>query len=191
MSGLLVIFSGPSGVGKTTITRAVIERVESAELSVSATTRPIRPGERDGVDYFFVSRDRFDAMDRAGELLESAEVFGNRYGTPADWVRRRLDDGRVVVLEIDVQGARQIKAKAPEAFGVFILPPSEEELLERLRRRAREDEATIQRRFAEAKREIAEARASGAYDLFIVNEDLDRAIERAVEAVESARASSR
>lgn len=191
MSGLLVIFSGPSGVGKTTITRAVIERVESAELSVSATTRPIRPGERDGVDYFFVSRDRFDAMDRAGELLESAEVFGNRYGTPADWVRRRLDHGRVVVLEIDVQGARQIKAKAPEAFGVFILPPSEEELLERLRRRAREDEATIQRRFAEAKREIAEARASGAYDLFIVNEDLDRAIERAVEAVESARASSR
>lgn len=191
MSGLLVIFSGPSGVGKTTITRAVIERVEGAELSVSATTRPIRPGERDGLDYFFVSPDRFDAMDRGGELLESAEVFGNRYGTPAGWVARRLDAGRVVVLEIDVQGARQIKAKAPEAFGVFILPPSEEELLERLRRRAREDEATIQRRFAEAKREIAEARASGAYDLFIVNEDLDRAIERAVGAVESARAASR
>jgi guanylate kinase len=188
---LLVIFSGPSGVGKTTITRAVIERVGGAELSVSATTRPIRPGEREGVDYFFVSRERFDAMDRAGELLESAEVFGNRYGTPADWVARRLDAGRVVVLEIDVQGARQIKAKAPDAFGVFILPPSEDELLERLRRRAREDEATIQRRFAEAKREIAEARASGAYDLFIVNEDLDRAIGRAVGAVESARASSR
>jgi len=190
VSGLLVIFSGPSGVGKTTITRAVIDRIPDAELSVSATTRAQRPGEREGVDYFFVTPERFAQMEDKGEMLETAEVFGKRYGTPAAWVGQRLAAGRVVVLEIDVQGAVQVKAKCPEAVGIFILPPGEDELLERLRRRAREDEAAIQRRFAEAKREIAEAHQSGAYDAFIVNENLDAAIERAIEAVETRRAAT-
>lgn len=187
MKGLLTIISGPSGVGKTTITRAMIERVEDAELSVSATTRPIRVREAEGVDYFFKSPEDFAAMIEGDELLEWAEVFGGRYGTPSAWVDDRLAAGKVVVLEIDVQGARQVKAKRPDAFGVFILPPSEASLLDRLRLRAREGEDVIQRRFAEAKREIADAHTSGAYDVFIVNDDLERAIAEAVDAVESGR----
>lgn len=183
MNGLLVIFSGPSGVGKTTITRAVIERLDRAELSVSATTRPQRPGETEGVDYFFVDRDEFERMEADDAMLESAEVFGNKYGTPLAWVQERLAAGRIVVLEIDVQGARQVKERIPEAFGVFILPPDEAALLARLRARAREDEATIQRRFAEAQREIAAAHESGAYDVFITNDDLPRAIDAAAAAV--------
>lgn len=190
MSGLLVIFSGPSGVGKTTITRAVIERIENAQLSVSATTRPIREKERDGVDYFFVDKDDFARMEAAGEMLETARVFDNFYGTPAGWVRDRLDEGKVVVLEIDVQGAILVRRRMPEAFGIFILPPSEEELLQRLRDRKREPEEVIQRRFAEAQHEIAAAKSSGAYDRFITNDDLDRAIDEAVGAVESQRGAS-
>lgn len=191
MKGLLTIISGPSGVGKTTITRAMIERVEDAELSVSATTRPIRVREVEGVDYFFKTPGEFEGMVGADELLEWAEVFGHRYGTPSAWVDERMAAGRVVVLEIDVQGAAQVKQKRPDAFGIFILPPSEASLLERLRGRAREGEDVIQRRFAEAKREIADARASGAYDLFIVNDDLERAIGKAVGAIEDRLASVR
>lgn len=190
MSGLLVIFSGPSGVGKTTITRAVIDRVANAKMSVSSTTRPIREGERDGVDYFFVDKDRFAEMEASGEMLETAQVFDYYYGTPAGWVRDRLDDGKVVVLEIDVQGAIVVKERMPEAFGVFILPPSEDALLQRLRDRKREPEDVIQRRFAEAQHEIAAAKESGAYDLFITNDDLERAIAEAVDAVEAKRVES-
>jgi len=188
VSGLLVIFSGPSGVGKTTITRAVIERVEGAQLSVSATTRPMRTGEREGVDYFFKTPEEFAELERSGAMLETADVFGCKYGTPEAWVDERLGAGKVVVLEIDVQGARVVKLRRPEAFGVFILPPSEQVLLERLRARKREPEEAIQKRFAEAKREIADARESGAYDVFITNGDLDRAIEEAVATVEARRA---
>lgn len=190
MGGLLVIFSGPSGVGKTTITRAVIERVKNATMSVSATTRPIRDKEREGVDYFFVDTERFATMESSGEMLETARVFDYSYGTPAGWVRDRLDEGRVVVLEIDVQGAIVVRERMPEAFGVFILPPSEEALLQRLRDRKREPEDVIQRRFAEAKHEIEAAKSSGAYDLFITNDDLERAIDEAVGAVESRRVGS-
>ncbi len=190
MSGVLVIFSGPSGVGKTTITRAVIDRVADTQLSVSATTRPQRAKEVEGVDYFFVSRERFAEMEASGEMLETARVFDNFYGTPAEWVREQMDAGKVVVLEIDVQGAILVKQRMPDAFGIFILPPSEEALLQRLRDRKREPEDVIQRRFAEAKTEIAAARASGAYDLFITNDDLDRAIAEAVDAVETRRVGS-
>lgn len=190
MGGLLVIFSGPSGVGKTTITRAVIERVENATMSVSATTRPIREKEVEGVDYFFVDKDEFARMESSGEMLETARVFDCFYGTPAGWVRDRLDEGKVVVLEIDVQGAILVRKRMPEAFGVFILPPSEEALLQRLRDRKREPEEVIQRRFAEAQHEIAAAKSSGAYDRFITNDDLDRAIDEAVGAVESRRVGS-
>ncbi len=190
MSGVLVIFSGPSGVGKTTITRAVIDRVADTQLSVSATTRPQRAKEVEGVDYFFVSREYFAEMEASGEMLETARVFDNVYGTPAAWVRERLGEGKVVVLEIDVQGAILVKQPMPDAFGIFILPPSEDALLQRLRDRKREPEDVIQRRFAEARREIAAARASGAYDLFITNDDLERAIDEAVDAVETRRVGS-
>lgn len=181
--GLLLIISGPSGVGKTTITRAVEAAIPGAVFSVSATTRPKTPADREGRDYHFVTPEQFERMEAAGEFLETAEVFGRRYGTPRRWVEEQLRDGRVVILEIDVVGAETIKAQAPDAFGVFILPPDEATLLERLRARKREPEDIIQRRFAEAKREIAQARSGGAYERFVVNDDLPRATREATEIV--------
>jgi guanylate kinase len=183
--GLLLIVSGPSGVGKTTITRALRERIEGAAFIVSATTRAKTDADREGVDYHFVDLAEFDRMIEAGELLEWAEVFGNKYGTPQAPIDRHLADGRVVILDIDVKGAIQVKAAMPEAFGVFILPPDEVELLARLRDRKRDSEETIQRRFSEAKREIADANASGAYEAFVVNDDLERAIGEILECVRS------
>jgi len=187
-TGMLLIISGPSGVGKTTITRAVEAQIPGSVFSVSVTTRPKTAADREGVDYFFVDDERFDRMVEQDELLEHANVFGKKYGTPSAWVDEQLDQGRMVILEIDVQGAEQVKAKRPGAFALFIEPPSEEELLARLRARKREDEATIQRRFAEAKREIERARSGGVYDTFLVNRDLDEAISEAVRLVGQARA---
>ncbi len=189
--GMLLIISGPSGVGKTTITRAVERSIPDAVFSVSATTRPRTAADVEGVDYHFVSDAEFDRMVAAGEFLEHANVFGKRYGTPRKWVEEQLRRGRLVILEIDVQGAAAVKAKIPEAFGVFILPPSEEVLLDRLRSRRREPEDVIQHRFAEAKREIDQARAAGAYDEFVVNADLNDAIRRAVTLVHDARSRPR
>lgn len=189
-NGLLLVISGPSGVGKTTITRGVERSIRGSVFSVSATTRPQTPADVEGVDYHFVTDEQFDAMICNSELLEWAEVYGYRYGTPRPWVLEQLKRGRLVILEIDTEGARQVKAAMPEAFGIFILPPSEEELLERLHRRKREDEATIQRRFAQAQREIAQARASNAYDAFIVNRVLDDAIAEAVALVRARRDST-
>jgi guanylate kinase len=189
--GLLLVISGPSGVGKTTITRAVERSIPGSVFSVSATTRARTEADVEGVDYHFVDETTFDGMAREGAFLEWAGVFGKRYGTPRAWVEEQLSRGRLVILEIDVEGAKQVRAAMPEAFGIFILPPSEEELLRRLRSRKREDEALIQRRFNEARREIAESRACGAYDRFIVNGDLDRAIAEAVDAVQAERAARR
>lgn len=186
-NGMLLIISGPSGVGKTTITRAVERSIPDAVFSVSATTRTPTPADVDGVDYHFVSEAEFDRMIAADEFLEWANVFGKRYGTPRKWVLEQLRRGRLVILEIDVQGAAAVKARMPEAFGIFVLPPSEEVLLERLRKRRREAEDVIQRRFAEAKREIAEAMASRAYDAQVVNTRLEEAVARAVELVQKAR----
>lgn len=181
--GMLLVISGPSGVGKTTITRAVERSIPGSVFSVSATTRARTEADVDGVDYHFVTEDRFDQMVREGAFLEWAGVFGKRYGTPRAWVEEQLARGRLVILEIDVEGAKQVKQAMPEAFGVFILPPSEEELLRRLRSRKREDEALIQKRFAEAQREIAEAGRCGSYDAFITNDELERAIREAVDTV--------
>lgn len=189
--GMLLVISGPSGVGKTTITRAVERSIPGSVFSVSATTRARTEADVDGVDYHFVDEARFDEMVRASAFLEWAGVFGKRYGTPRAWVEEQLARGRLVILEIDVEGAKQVKSAMPEAFGVFILPPSEEELWRRLHNRKREDEALIRRRFAEAQREIAEAHRCGAYDRFIVNDDLDRAIDEAVGTVVAERAHRR
>ncbi|MEM9065867.1 MAG: guanylate kinase [Planctomycetota bacterium] len=185
--GMLLVISGPSGVGKTTITRGVERALGDSVFSVSVTTRAQTDADVEGVDYRFVDDDEFDRLIADGELLEHAEVFGNRYGTPRGWVQAQLDRGRLVILEIDVDGAKQVKASMPEAYGVFILPPTEEALLDRLRARKREDEDAIQRRFSEAQREIAEAKQSGAYDSFIINEDLARAISDAIGIVRDAR----
>jgi len=182
-NGLLLVISGPSGVGKTTITRAVERSIPGSVFSVSATTRAKTSADVEGVDYHFVSETEFDQMIRDDAFLEWAGVFGKRYGTPRAWVEEQLARGRLVILEIDVEGAKQVKKAMPDAFGIFILPPSEEELLRRLRGRKREDEALIQKRFAEAQREIAEAKRCNAYDAFIVNDVLESAIDQAVRVV--------
>lgn len=189
--GMLLIISGPSGVGKTTITRAVERAIPESIFSVSVTTRPMTAADREGVDYFFIDDARFERMVDRGELLEHANVFGKKYGTPSARVDHELSQGKIVILEIDVHGAEQVKAKRPEAFALFIEPPSEAVLLERLRARQREDEATIQRRFAEAKREISRAKNGGVYDAFLVNNELNQAIGEAVQVVNQARAALR
>lgn len=181
---MLLVISGPSGVGKTTITRSVERAFPAAVFSVSATTRPKTAADTEGVDYFFVSDETFDRMIAAGEFLEHAGVFGKRYGTPRAWVRERLAQGRLVILEIDVQGALNVKRACPDAFSIFVMPPTEDVLLDRLRARKREDEAVIQRRFAEARREIETAKTCGVYDLFLVNRVLDEAVSRAVRAIQ-------
>ncbi len=181
-AGLLLIISGPSGVGKTTITHHVEKRLNGI-FSVSMTTRPMTAADKDGYDYVFVDEETFKAAAKRGDMLEWAEVFGNYYGTPRRPVDLALAAGRLVILEIDVAGAEQVKANLPQSLAVFVLPPSEEELLSRLRRRNREGEAVIQRRFAKAKTEIARAKASGVYDHFITNDTLEHAIEEAVSLV--------
>ncbi len=179
-SGCLLIISGPSGVGKTTITRAIEAAIPGAAFSVSATTRAQTAADREGLDYRFVSDAEFDRMIERGEFLEHAGVFGKRYGTPRQWVLDRLAEGRLVILEIDVQGAMAVKRQVPGALGLFILPPSEDDLLARLRARKREPEDVIQRRFHEAKREIGAAIAGGAYEVFLVNRDLGEAVALAL-----------
>jgi len=180
--GLLVVISGPSGVGKTTITHRLVERL-GAVFSVSMTTRPKTAADTEGKDYFFVTEEKFKHAIEQGELLEWAQVFDYYYGTPRGPVVRNLDEGRDVILEIDVAGAEQVKKAMPEAVAIFVNPPSEDELLRRLRARGREDEAKIQRRFREAQREMQQAQTGGAYDHFIINETLDEAVDHAHQLV--------
>jgi guanylate kinase len=175
--GLLLVISGPSGVGKTSIVRDVLARF-GGDFSVSATTRKPGPGEVDGRDYLFIDERAFQRMVDSDLFLEHAQVFGrNWYGTPREPVERAIAGGRIVALDIDVQGAEQVRARHPDAFCIFVLPPSEDELLRRLRARGREDEDAIRRRFAESTREIARATAGTTYDAFVTNDDLARATE--------------
>jgi guanylate kinase len=180
--GMMLIISGPSGVGKTTITHHVEQQL-GAVFSVSLTTRDKTANDTEGVDYCFVTRRQFEQRRDAGELLEWAEVFGNLYGTPRKPVDDALAAGKLFIMEIDVEGAVQIKRKMPDAFALFVLPPSEQTLLDRLRKRQREDESIIQRRFAKAKAEIDRAKDCGIYDTFIVNDHLDTAVAEAVRVV--------
>lgn len=181
--GMLLIISGPSGVGKTTITHEVEQRLDGV-FSVSMTTRPQAATDVEGKDYFFVSRDAFETAVADGELLEWAEVFGNLYGTPRQPVEEQLQQGRLMILEIDVEGAVQVKKNMPDSYAIFVLPPSEQTLLQRLRDRKREDEQTIQKRFAKAKNEIQRARECNCYDAFLVNDALDQTIEQAIRMVD-------
>ncbi len=187
MSGLLLVISGPSGAGKTTIAREVERAFDDAVFSVSVTTRAKAPEDREGVDYHFVDEAEFDRMVEAGELLEWAGVFEARYGTPRRAVEETLARGGLMILEIDVRGGEQVKEKVEGMFGVFVLPPSPEELLQRLRSRQREDEETIQKRFREATREIEEAKGGEVYDEFVVNDDLEGAVARTVGLVRERR----
>jgi len=185
---MLLVISGPSGVGKTTITHAIEKQVQGAVFSGSATTRLRTLIEADGEDYLFVTNEQFDEMIQNGEFLEYAGVFGNRYGTPRSWVDRELAQGHLVILEIDVQGAVSVKRQRPGALCLFILPPDDDSLIERLRGRGREDESVIQRRFGEARREMEIARNGGVYDIFLVNRNLDDAVARVVALVKHERA---
>ncbi len=187
-NGLLLIISGPSGAGKTTITRGVERSIADSVFSVSCTTRAKTPADTDGVDYHFIDDATFESMKSRGEFFETAGVYGKKYGTPKAPVLEHLRRGRLVILEIDVQGAMQIKQQVPDAFALFILPPTEEELHRRLRDRKRESDEQIKRRFDAAKAEIESAKASGVYNVFIVNDNLEAAIKRACDLVAGERA---
>ncbi len=172
--GQLFVVSAPSGAGKTSLVNALIETTAGIAASVSHTTRDQRPGETDGEDYFFVDRGEFIRMTAADEFLEHAEVFGNLYGTSKARIRRTLDSGLDLVLEIDWQGARRVRALYPETVSVFILPPSEETLRERLVGRGRDDPATIDARMQQAKSEMSHF---PEYEYLLVNEDFAVALE--------------
>lgn len=179
----LVVLAGPTAVGKGTVSAYVREHFPEVWLSVSVTTRRPRPGEREGVHYHFVDESEFERMERAGELLESAVVHGRaRYGTPREPVERALAQGRMALLEIDLQGARQVRQSMPGALFVFLAPPSWEELVRRLVGRGTEDEAEREARLATARRELA---AQEEFDATIVNDDVRRAAEELVSLMRS------
>jgi guanylate kinase len=185
-SGLLIVLSGPSGVGKgTVVARAMSARHDLAarlRRSVSVTTRSPRPGEQDGVDYFFVSPERFDELRDGGALLEWATYLDAHYGTPREWVDQQLADGYDVVLEIEVKGAMQVRGHRPDAVLVYMLPPSWEDLAARLAGRGSDCEETQQRRIAVAHEEVEFV---ARYDYLIVNDDVDRAAARFLAILEA------
>ena len=173
VSGTLYTVSAPSGAGKTSLVKALIEVCDHVLVSVSHTTRPIRPGETDGVNYHFVERASFEQMTGAGDFLEQATVFNHSYGTSRQWVESSLAEGRDVVLEIDWQGAAQVRRLMPGCISIFILPPSRAALRERLRGRGQDAEDVIQTRLSEA---VAEMKHYVDADYLIVNDDFERAL---------------
>jgi guanylate kinase len=183
--GMIVVISGPSGVGKGTICKKLVKHLDYACLSVSVTTRPRTPKEIDGKDYWFVSKDEFQRRIEKGLLLEHAEVFGNFYGTPKDKVDEAIAAGKVVILEIDVQGGKQIKKLYPDTVMVFILAPTPKELAGRLHGRGRDDEETAQRRLDQASAEVAAAWQD--YNHMVINDKLDVAVNEIIGIIETAR----
>lgn len=173
--GLLIILSGPSGVGKGTVCSALRPKMPDLVYSVSATTRSPRAGEEDGVNYFFKSREEFLSMIEADQLLEYAEYVGNYYGTPRDFVERTLESGKDIILEIEVQGALKVKEKFPEGIFVFLLPPSMDELKDRIRGRGTEHPDVINHRMSVAEDEIS---LMQHYDYAVVNDEIDLACKR-------------
>ncbi|HEY9388836.1 MAG TPA: guanylate kinase [Mycobacteriales bacterium] len=182
MNARLTVLSGPSGVGKGTVVEAVRRGYPDVWVSVSVTTRRPRPGETDGVEYHFVDRARFLRMVADGELLEWAEYAGNLYGTPRTPVQEELASGRPALLEIDLQGARQVRVQMPEAWLVFLAPPSWEELERRLVGRGTEPTEVIGRRLAQAKVELG---AESEFDAVVVNDDVERAASELVQLIRS------
>ncbi|WP_045223859.1 guanylate kinase [Methyloterricola oryzae] len=182
--GTLFVLSAPSGAGKTSLVRELRSRTKGFSVSVSHTTRAQRPGEQHGVDYFFVSRETFEAMVGRQEFLEHARVFDNCYGTARATVDAQLASGSDVLLEIDWQGARQVKQLIPRCQSIFVLPPSREALQQRLQGRGQDDAATIARRMREA---VAEMSHYAEYDYLVVNDDFETALQEILSIVVSTR----
>lgn len=178
--GVLVLFSGPSGVGKDTVLEIVLAKDKTLQKSVSLTTRGIRENEVEGKDYYFISVPEFEKMIENNEVLEFARYGKNLYGTPKAPVDKWLSEGKTVILKIEVQGAHNIKKLYPDSVGIFILPPSMEELENRLRSRGTEEESDIQKRLEIAQNEI---NMSKDYDYLVVNDDLDKASENVLEII--------
>ncbi|UCF43182.1 MAG: guanylate kinase [Planctomycetota bacterium] len=183
--GKVVIVSGPSGVGKSTICEKAVKQLNNAYLSVSVTTRPKAESEVDGEDYRFISEEEFKEQFNKGLLLEHAKVFGHHYGTPKDKVDEALQAGKTVILEIDVQGGKQVKMVYPDSTMIFILPPTQRELAERMSFRAREDAETAEGRLDEAGTEIAAAWQY--YEHMVINDDLDQAVKEVVQIIEGSQ----
>ncbi|MBD2258921.1 guanylate kinase [Pseudanabaena sp. FACHB-2040] len=173
--GRLIVFTGPSGVGKGTLLRALLQRHPELQLSVSATTRSPRPGEVHGQHYYFISRDEFRQMVDQGQLLEWAEFAGNFYGTPRQPVSNLIQAGHWVILEIELEGARQVRSSFPEALQLFVLPPSLSELEQRIRQRGQDAEDSIQKRLQRAQTEIE---AATEFDIQIINDDFQAALNQ-------------
>lgn len=181
-TGILFVLSGPSGAGKGTVCKALMQRTQSLCVSISVTTRSPRVGEREGVNYFFKSNAEFEDMIAAGELLEWAKVFDNYYGTPRSFVERQLLDGHDVLLEIDIQGAMQVKQHFPDGVFIFLIPPSATELEARILGRGTETEDSFQKRFGAARHELAMMRE---YDYVVVNDFVEAACGK-IEDIRSA-----
>ena len=174
--GLLIVLSGPSGVGKGTVRKAIFERDDNEfEYSVSMTTRPMRKGEVDGVDYYFRTKEEFEAMIEAGEMLEYAEYVGNYYGTPLTYVNKTVDEGKDVFLEIEVQGAQQVKEKVPDGVFIFLTPPDLAELKARIVGRGTDSPEVIEERMRVARQEIE---MMALYDYAVVNDQVQNAVDR-------------
>lgn len=184
LPGLLVVVSGPSGVGKGTVHERVRAALPGSRLSVSATTRPPRPGEIDGVHYHFMDTARFEQLIVEDALLEHARYAGHCYGTPHADIRELLAAGHVVVLDIEVQGAVQVRERVPDALLIFLAPPSLKELEARLRGRGTEDDGAVARRLDTARRELAQR---DRFDAVVVNDDLDRCVAEVLERIDAAR----
>ncbi len=182
MTGKLIIISGPSGVGKGTICREIVQRMDNVCLSVSATTRPKTAIETDGTDYHFLSQAEFEQGIDEGRFLEHAQVFGHWYGTLRDRVSERLAAGMNMLLEIDVQGGKQVKRICPDASMVFILPPNPDALEQRLHQRGRDNAASTEQRLNCASSEVAEARQ--CYEHTVINDDLEQAVEDVIQIIQ-------
>jgi guanylate kinase len=178
--GKLIVLTGPSGVGKGTLMNEILKRYPELHYSVSATTRSPRPGEINGKNYNFISRNNFEQLVTQGEFLEWAEFAGNCYGTPREAVLNYVQLGKLVLLEIELEGARQIRYTFPSAFSIFILPPSFAELEKRIRERGQDSEEAISRRLQRAKEEIA---AANEFDINIINDDFEQALKEIEKAI--------